>query len=292
MGDTNVTVTYSGDNNYPSNSTKLTVHVNGTSIDASDMKRGWDSPYDYQAKIIDEKGNPVKDQKVIFTVNGKQYNATTDENGIAKLTDSKLSVGKYNVTVTNVKTGENVTRNLEIVKRIIENKDITLDYKDGTRFKVRAIGDDGEPVGKGVVVVFKVNGKTYKHKTDDKGYSRLTINLIPKKYTITSTYHGYTVKNKITVKQILKVKKTVKVKKSAKKLVLKATLKSSKGKALKGKKITFKFKGKTYKAKTNKKGVAKVTIKKKVIKKLKKGKKYTYTAKYVQDKVKGKVKVK
>jgi hypothetical protein len=84
----------------------------------------------------------------------------------------------------------------------------------------------------------------------------------------------------------------VKVKKSAKKLVLKATLKSSKGKPLKGKKITFKFKGKTYKAKTNKKGVAKVTIKKKVIKKLKKGKKYTYTAKYVDDKVKGKVKVK
>jgi hypothetical protein len=201
-------------------------------------------------------------------------------------------VGKYNVTVTNVKTGENVTRNLEIVKRIIENKDITLDYKDGSKFVVRAIGDNGEPVGKGVVVVMKVNGKTYKQKTDSKGYARLTINLIPKKYTITSTYHGYSVKNKITVKQILKVKKTVKVKKSAKKLVLKATLKSSKGKPLKGKKITFKFKGKTYKAKTNKKGVAKVTIKKKVIKKLKKGKKYTYTAKYVDDKVKGKVKVK
>jgi hypothetical protein len=292
MGDTNVTVTYSGDKNYPSSSSNVTVHVNGTSIDASDMKRGWYSTYDYQAKIIDERGNPVKDHKVVFTVDGKQYNATTDENGIAKLTDSKLAVGKYNVTVTNVKTGENVTRNLEIVKRIIENKDITLDYKDGTRFKVRAIGDDGEPVGKGVVVVFKVNGKTYKHKTDDKGYSRLTINLIPKKYTITSTYHGYSVKNKIAVKQILKVKKTVKVKKSAKKLVLKATLKSSKGKPLKGKKITFKFKGKTYKAKTNKKGVAKVTIKKKVIKKLKKGKKYTYTAKYVDDKVKGKVKVK
>ena len=73
--------------------------------------------------------------------------------------------------------------------------------------------------------------------------------------------------------------KKVTVKKSAKKLVL--TAKLTKGKTLiKGKKITFKFKGKTYKAKTNKKGVAKVTIKKSVLKKLKVGKKVKYQAKY------------
>jgi invasion protein IalB len=87
------------------------------------------------------------------------------------------------------------------------------------------------------------------------------------------------------------VKKTVKVKKG-KKLKLQAKLKWSNGKAIKGKKITFKFKGKKYKAKTNKKGVAKVTIKKKVTKKLKKGKKYSYSATYKTDTVKGKVKVK
>ena len=73
--------------------------------------------------------------------------------------------------------------------------------------------------------------------------------------------------------------KKVTVKKSAKKLVL--TAKLTKGKTLiKGKKITFKFKGKTYKAKTNKKGVAKVSIKKSVLKKLKVGKKVKYQAKY------------
>ena len=73
--------------------------------------------------------------------------------------------------------------------------------------------------------------------------------------------------------------KSVKVKKSAKKLVL--TAKLTKGKQLiKGKKITFKFKGKIYKARTNKKGIAKVIIKKKVLKKLKVGKKVKYQAKY------------
>ena len=85
--------------------------------------------------------------------------------------------------------------------------------------------------------------------------------------------------------------KKVKVKKSAKKLVLRATLKIN-GKAAKGKKIIFKFKGKKYKAKTNKKGVAKVTIKKKVLKKLKVGKKVKYQATYGKVTKKYTVKVK
>ena len=73
--------------------------------------------------------------------------------------------------------------------------------------------------------------------------------------------------------------KNVKVKKSAKKLVLTATLKIN-GKAVKGKKLTFKFNKKTYAAKTNKKGVAKITIKKNVLKKLKVGKNVKYQVNY------------
>ena len=94
------------------------------------------------------------------------------------------------------------------------------------------------------------------------------------------------------MKQTLKlVKSTVKVKKG-KKLVLQAKLKWSNGKAIKSKKIVFKLNGKKYTAKTNSKGIAKVTIKGKVTKKLKKGKKYKFTATYVTNTVKGKVKVK
>ncbi|MBR3156675.1 MAG: hypothetical protein IKF13_07655 [Methanobrevibacter sp.] len=78
---------------------------------------------------------------------------------------------------------------------------------------------------------------------------------------------------------------------SDEKVKLKATLKIN-GKKVKGKKITFKFKGKTYKVKTNKKGIAKGTVKKNVIKKLKKGKKYTVKVTYLKDTIKTTVKVK
>jgi hypothetical protein len=95
---------------------------------------------------------------------------------------------------------------------------------------------------------------------------------------------GADTKKATSVKILLKAKnKTVK---KAKKIKYSATLKISNGKPVKGKKVTFKIKGKTYSAKTNKKGVATV-----IFKKLKAGK-YKITVKYLKLKVKTILKVK
>lgn len=291
-GDNDVTVSYPGDGNYTAKSTNLTIKVRPSVFDVQDMKRGWDSPYDYLVKLTDADGKGIEGKTLVFTIDGKQYNANTDANGVAKLTTSKLPVGKYSVTATNPLNGLNSTANLEIVKRIIENWDILMDYKDGHSYSVRAIGDDGNPVGAGVVVTIEINGVTYKIKTDKKGYAKLPINLVPRKYVATTTYHKTTVKNKVTVRQTLFVKKTLTVKKG-KAIVLKATLKWTNGKVQKGKLIRFKLKGKVYKVKTNNKGVAKVTIKnKKLLKKFKKGKKYPYSAKYIHQYARGTVVIK
>ena len=290
VGDNEVNVTYtSGNPDYTSKTIPTTIHVNKFVINANSMTRGYNSGMDYQAKLTDEDGNPIANRTLTFTIKGKQYNATTDASGIAKI-NPLLAVGKYGVIISFPKA-DNATAVVNIVKRTT-GQNLVMDYLDGSKYKVRVIGDDGKPVGKGVVVQMTVNGVTYKVKTNKNGYAYLPIKLKPKTYTITSKYKADTLKKKITVKQTLKVKKTVKVKKYAKKLVLTATLKWSNGKAIKSKKVVFKFKGKFYKAKTNKKGVAKVTIKQKVINKLKKGKKYTYYAKYVNEFAYGKVLVK
>ena len=98
-----------------------------------------------------------------------------------------------------------------------------------------------------------------------------------------------------TVVSLSFVKAPKKVSKKAKKLILSAKLKIN-GKLAKGKKLTFKFKGKTFKVKTNKKGVAKLTIKSKVLKKLlkkvKAGKKVKYQVSYGKKTVKKTLKVK
>ena len=160
-------------------------------------------------------------------------------------------------------------------------------YYDGTAFRVRALDDNGNPVGAGETVIITVGSKAYEVKTDANGYASLVIKELPKTYTVTATYKGVTTENKVQVKQVLKTS-NVKVKKSSKKLVLKAKLVNK----LKGKKITFKFNGKKYAAKTNKKGVAAVKLSKKVIRKLKAGKKHAFKVAYSKDVIKGIVKVK
>uniref|UniRef100_UPI0038704F19 Ig-like domain-containing protein n=1 Tax=Methanobrevibacter sp. TaxID=66852 RepID=UPI0038704F19 len=133
-------------------------------------------------------------------------------------------------------------------------------------------------------VVMKVKGKSYNVKTDAKGYATKTFDFTPGKYTITATYKGSTVKNTITIKKVLKANSATM--KKAKKIKYSATLKTSKGKAISGKKITFKINGKTYSAKTNKKGIATVSFKN-----LKVGK-YSVVVKYLKSQVKTTLKIK
>lgn len=167
---------------------------------------------------------------------------------------------------------------------IKENSNIVVDYSGKVTFKVCAIGIDGKAVGSNQVVVMKISGKSYNVNTNSNGYASKTFNLLPGKYTITSSYKGYSVKNTITVKNVL-IAKNKNVKKS-KKIKYSVKLKSSSGKAIKGKKITFKLNGKKYTTKTDKKGVAKVTFKK-----LKVGK-YKISVTYLKYTVKKTLKVK
>ncbi|WP_405290190.1 C1 family peptidase [Methanobrevibacter sp.] len=174
--------------------------------------------------------------------------------------------------------------------KIINNKDISVDYNGGKYFSVKVVTSDGHAVGAGEKVTFTINKKTKTVTTNKNGIAKIKITDIPKKYTITTKYAGKTYKNTVTVKHVLKASK-VTVKKTAKKFTLKATLKIN-GKLQNGKLITFKFNGKTYKVKTNKKGIVQKTLNKNVIKKLKKGKTYTVKVTYLKDTIKTTVKVK
>ena len=143
--------------------------------------------------------------------------------------------------------------------------DLEMDYL-GANYRIQVFDEEGNPVV-GETVTITVNGITYVEKTDKDGYATLLIRLKPKTYAITSTFKGTTVTKTLKVKNTLKAKKSFTVRKAAKKLVLKATLKWSNGKAIAGKKVSFKFKGKIFTVKTNKKGIAKITLSVKVVSK-------------------------
>ena len=130
-----------------------------------------------------------------------------------------------------------------------------------------------------------INGKTYTRTTNSNGYASFKITLNPKTYTITANYKGYKVSNKVVVKPTLILKdRTVKKSRTFSYTV---KLLNNKGKIIKSKYVTVKFKGKTYKAKTSSKGIA--TFKIKVNSKVGK---FTITAAYGSAKISKKITVK
>ena len=276
------------DNNITSTDKNISVsNVEGTIL-VNNLTKAYNADYTFQITILGIDGKGVANTNITLTVDGVKITKTTDANGTITLTNKEVSaIGAHTVSISNPVTNETVNAVINIVSRIAENSDVKMYYYDGTAFRVRALDDNGNPVGAGETVIITVGSKAYEVKTDANGYASLVIKQLPKTYTVTATYKGVTTENKVQVKQVLKTS-NVKVKKSSKKLVLKAKLVNK----LKGKKITFKFNGKKYAAKTNKKGVAAVKLGKKVIKKLKAGKKYAFKAIFVKDAVKGKVVVK
>ena len=260
-----------------------------STIVSSDVTRGYNSNYNYKVQIWTSAGTPLNNTQISISVNGKSKNYTTDASGYATVPFTKLTKQQ---TIVVANPSREKTTKIVVKSRFVGASNVAMYYFDGSKFKVRIVGDDGKYVGKGQTVTIKLNYKTYKVKTTANGYATLKIpsTVKPGTYKLTATYKGQTIKKTIKVKQNLKTKK-YSVKKTAKKLVIKATLKNGK-KAVKNKKLTLKINGKKFSAKTNKKGFAKFTIKKNVIQKLKKGKTYTVKVTYLKNTIKTTVKAK
>ena len=280
-----VVVKYSGDDNYLENETEISFNVTKAEIDNIDDVLNVSTPsgsetVSYTINLpSDATGN------LTVTVDGKDTYTKNLVNGSATINVADLSQGDHSIVVSysgDAKyegISKNTTFHVPVVK-LSENKDISMLYTSGSPYSV-LVTSDGKVVA-GVKVTFKFNGKTYTSQTDAKGYATLKLpNVKPKnaKYTITATYKGVTVENKVKVNSIIKAKNK-KVKKSKEVTKVKVSLKKVNNKYLKNKKIKINFRGKTFKVKTNKKGVATWKVKKSMLKKLKVGKKYKYKVTY------------
>ena len=230
------------------------------SIIAENSNRAQNSAWDMQARLYDANGNSLSDKEINLILNGNDYFVKTNEYGVLKFANN-FAPGSYNITIMNPATLKSIVKTITIVPRLAGGNNLNFDYSYSGTYKVRVYADNGQLVGAGEKVVIKAGSKTYNAITDKNGYASVKVSdLLPGTYSISATYKGVSLSNKVVVKQILKASNKKFKRYNAKKYT--ATLKTSKGKAIKGKQITFKFNGKTYKAKTNSKGVAKITIKK------------------------------
>ncbi|WP_405296195.1 C1 family peptidase [Methanobrevibacter sp.] len=238
----------------------------------------------YEAYLLDKSGNPLGNAQVTFAVNDVNYQTTSGNDGIAALAIPIYS-GNAIVNVTNPQTGEVKSQTIQILPRLVENEDVIMYYGKDGYYKVKVLNDYGQAVGAGEIVAFSFKSIVYYVKTASDGYASFKLTSKAGTFAIMASYKGFDVSNKITIKPTL-ITKDKSVKKF-KKFKYSAKLLNTEGVPLKGKKITFKFKGKKYYKKTNKKGIAKISIKNKY-----KSGKYKIVAKYENNKSKSFITIK
>ena len=249
-----------------------------------------DTPSYYEVKLIDQNVNPVINRTIQIGFNGKIYDRTSDENGIAKvkLTLAYTSVYTFAVYFLGDESYASAfdVSTVTIIKKnaTITPKTVSYNVNAKTKTLTATLKDKNNKALANKKVTFTVNGKTYTATTNSKGVASAKISLSKKgTYTFTAKFAGDNIynsvskKGKLTLNPLstnLTVKKYTFKKAATKKIQV--TLKSGKT-VLKSKKLTIKVNGKTYSGKTNTKGIATITIK------LTKKGTYTYTANFAGD---------
>ena len=167
-----------------------------TTLTANNLAKYYKGSEKFKATFKDKNGNLLKNTNVKFTVAGKTYTVKTNAKGVATL-NINLKPGKYTITILNTKTNEKKTNTISIKKTIITN-DKKVKANKKINFQAKILKNNGQ-LAKKVTITIKINKKTYKIKTNNKGIATLNIKLKKGTYTITTAYNGLTVKNKVKV---------------------------------------------------------------------------------------------
>ena len=231
-------------------------------IKSSDLTKYYKGSTKYTATFTDMHGNVLANTNVKIVINGVTNTVKTNANGVASIAIN-LKPGTYKVVATNPVTNHSVTNKFKVLSTI-KASDVSKVYTDGKKFTATFLKSNGKALAN-KYIKFKINGKTYKVKTNSKGVASLTMYDLKKgTYKIISyNTDGLTKTNTVKVVRYTTSKLTTTaytfIKSSSK--TIKVTLLNGLGYAPgAGKIIKFTVNGKTYSAKTNSKGVASLKL--------------------------------
>ena len=250
-------ILFKGDADYKAVNTTCNVVIKAT-VFGQDLTKIEKASKPYVATFLDSAGKPLaKGTEIEFNINGIFYKRTIGDDGKGAL-NINLVKGKYTITATNLKTGENTANTVIIESRIVNNTDVTKYYKNDTQYYVTVLDDNGNPVKAGETVTFNINGVFYQRTTNDKGVAELKLNLPPSDYVITAEYKGCRVANNIKILPVLSAKDLTK--KYGEETPFIANLVDGQGKPLAQKEITFNINGVFYYKITEDTGMARLNI--------------------------------
>ena len=264
VGDYNITTTYSGDAKYVSMTKKgnITVIPNmDVNLYVNDVVMIYHDGTRLVAKLTDYQGRPIVNDIIYFTINGKTYAKTTDDNGAASMglnLDSKVYTAtvSYNESEVYSKISKNVT---VTIHPTVISEDLVKMYQNDTRFYVKFTDSTGKALAN-TTVKFNIHGVFYTKKTDKDGVADLGIMLRPGEYILTA-YNPVTGEEKgfnITVKSLIVQGDLTKYYLNASKF--QATIYDKNGSLAVGKNVTFNINGVFYTKTTDSNGVVSLAI--------------------------------
>ena len=264
VGDYNITTTYSGDAKYVSMTKKgnITVIPNmDVNLYVDDVVMIYHDGTRLVAKLTDYQGRPIVNDIIYFTINGKTYAKTTDDNGTVSMglnLDSKVYTAtvSYNESEVYSKISKNVT---VTINPTVISEDLVKMYQNDTRFYVKFTDSTGKALAK-TTVKFNIHGVFYTKKTDKDGVADLGIMLRPGEYILTA-YNPVTGEEKgfnITVKSLIVQSDLTKYYLNASKF--QATIYDKNGSLAVGKNVTFNINGVFYTKTTDSNGVVSLVI--------------------------------
>lgn len=139
----------------------------------------------------------------------------------------------------------------------IYSNDLVKYYKNDSQFEFRIAYENDTPIS-GDNVSLKINNAEYIKTTDELGCGKLTINLLPGKYIISTSFGGISKNN--TIKVLKRVSAKDISSSYSKKATFSVNLLDKKGNPMVKELVTFKIGSKTYESYTNSKGVASITL--------------------------------
>ena len=184
----NITVLFEDDDNYVKslNTNKIVVLSKIITKFVDNNK--------FIVKLVNDDGTPKTNASLAIIANGVQYNRITNGSGEARL-NVRLNPNNYIFAVTD---GQEVVSSSVNVLSTIETSDISMFYKDGTKYSVKLCDLDGNIMpNKNVAIT--INGVTYNKVTDSNGVAYLNINLNPGTYSVWATYGDKTVCNIVSI---------------------------------------------------------------------------------------------
>lgn len=164
-------------------------------VNNNDLVKYYRNGSQYYVTILGDDGKPVgANETVTFNINGVMYERKTNASGVARL-NINLQPGEY--VITAMYGGCNVANNITVLP-VLTAENVTMSYKDGTKFKATLVDGEGNPLAN-TNVTFNINGVFYQRTTNATGVAALNINLMSGEYIITSSYNDANIANTIKI---------------------------------------------------------------------------------------------